>query len=114
MKIRSLVAALALTLSFSAVAADNITTSATGSVTTSATTATKKVIPTYPRDALASQVEGYVQVELTLDQNGSVKSAVVKDAKPAKTFDATTLKALKRWEFNQSGGTRKVRVDYSM
>lgn len=113
MKFRTLVAALALSLSFSAIAADNVT-AATGSVTASATNATKKVLPTYPRDAWASQVEGYVQVELTLDKDGSVKTAKVKSAAPANTFEAETLKALKRWEFNQAGGTRQVRVDYNM
>ena len=55
--------------------------------------------PKYPAEALRSGQSGTVQVEFTVGTNGSVTSARVISASPARVFNNETLAAVKRWRF---------------
>lgn len=55
--------------------------------------------PRYPADALRSNTSGEVLVEITVGTDGSVTSARVLRATPARTFDREALAAVKRWRF---------------
>jgi protein TonB len=55
--------------------------------------------PRYPPEAARRQQSGEVQVEITVGTDGSVTSARVVDANPARIFDREALAAVKRWKF---------------
>ena len=55
--------------------------------------------PRYPPDALRAGTGGEVQVEFTVDVDGSVTSARVVRADPPRTFDREALNAVRRWRF---------------
>lgn len=55
--------------------------------------------PQYPGDALARGIEGYVRLEFTVLENGSVANARVIDASPRGVFETAALQALNRWRF---------------
>jgi protein TonB len=55
--------------------------------------------PRYPAEALRSGTSGEVLVEITVGTDGSVTSARVLRATPARTFDREALSAVKRWRF---------------
>ncbi|HRO28508.1 MAG TPA: energy transducer TonB, partial [Luteimonas sp.] len=55
--------------------------------------------PRYPADALRSGTSGEVQVEFTVDVDGSVSNARVVRSQPARTFDREALNAVRRWRF---------------
>ena len=63
-----------------------------------------RIAPRYPRNALLKGTEGYVLVELLVDENGSVLSAVVKESRPSSVFNAAAIQAVLKWKF-------KPRVD---
>jgi periplasmic protein TonB len=55
--------------------------------------------PRYPPEALRSGTAGEVLVEITVGTDGSVTSARVLRATPARVFDREALNATKRWRF---------------
>ncbi len=55
--------------------------------------------PRFPTDALRNGQSGEVQVEFTVDTDGSVTAARVISARPARVFDREALSAVKRWRF---------------
>lgn len=57
------------------------------------------VDPVYPPEALRSRTEGWVELEFTITETGSVRDAAVVGAEPQGTFDAAALAALGRWRF---------------
>ncbi len=63
-----------------------------------------RIAPRYPRNALLKGTEGYVLVELLVDESGSVLSAVVREANPSTVFNAAAIQAVLKWKF-------KPRVD---
>lgn len=58
-----------------------------------------RIPPSYPMRAANRRIEGWVKVEFTITEEGTVKDAVVVDAQPAKVFDRAALRAIKRWKF---------------
>lgn len=74
----------------------------------------KRVAPVYPPQAQRAGVQGFVEVELTVDASGKVASVSVVDAKPARTFEAAATRAVKQWQFAPGGGRGKVRVDFTL
>jgi TonB family protein len=58
-----------------------------------------EVQPAYPSTALARRVEGYVEVELTVNPAGDVANARVVAADPANVFDQAALAAVNRWRY---------------
>lgn len=55
--------------------------------------------PMYPRDAAISGIEGWVKVEFTITQTGTVKNPRVVDADPPRIFNREALRAIIKWKF---------------
>ena len=55
--------------------------------------------PMYPREAAISGIEGWVQVEFTITEVGTVKDPRVIDASPARIFNREAIRAILKWKF---------------
>jgi len=49
-----------------------------------------------------------------VDEGGKVASVSVVNAKPARVFEQSAVRAVKQWEFAPGGGKGKVRLDFSL
>ena len=58
-----------------------------------------RIPPRYPMRAARRKIEGWVKVEFTITENGTVKDAVVVDAQPPDIFNREALQAIARWKF---------------
>jgi protein TonB len=74
----------------------------------------KRVEPQYPPEAARAGKEGFVEVEFVVDEAGKVKTVSVVNAKPARTFESSAVRAVKQWTFAPGGGRGKVRLDFSL
>jgi protein TonB len=59
----------------------------------------QRIPPQYPRDAARGGITGWVQLEVLVNADGSVRSAKVLDAKPRGIFEASAVQAVMRWKF---------------
>jgi protein TonB len=59
----------------------------------------QRIPPQYPRDAARAGITGWVQLEVLVNADGSVRSAKVIDAKPRGMFEAAAVQAVMRWKF---------------
>jgi protein TonB len=59
----------------------------------------QRIPPQYPRDAARTGVTGWVQLEVLVNADGSVRSARVVDAQPRGVFEAAAIAAVLRWKF---------------
>ena len=55
---------------------------------------------TYPAEALALQMEGFVRLRLRIDKDGRVQEVRVLEAVPSGVFDATAVEDARRWRFS--------------
>lgn len=71
-----------------------------------------RINPDYPQRALSRGIEGWVQVQFTITEQGSVADAVVVDSDPKNIFDEAALRAISRWRYNPmvEGGVAQARV----
>ncbi|EDY83287.1 TonB family C-terminal domain protein [Verrucomicrobiia bacterium DG1235] len=61
---------------------------------------TKLIDPEYPSKALSSGIEGYVIINVSIDQTGTVEDLKVTDSKPrGYFFERSVLRAYRKWEF---------------
>ena len=58
-----------------------------------------KVEPDYPRQAARQGTEGWVKLEFTVLEDGSVANIKVLAADPKRIFDNSAIRAIKRWKF---------------
>lgn len=58
-----------------------------------------RINPQYPRNAAMNQIEGYVEIEFTITETGSVRDPRVIDSKPPRIFDREAIRAILRWKF---------------
>jgi len=58
-----------------------------------------RINPQYPRDAQMNQLEGYVTIEFTITETGSVRDPEVIESKPPRIFDREAIRAILRWKF---------------
>lgn len=58
-----------------------------------------RIEPRYPRDALLSGIEGWVKLEITINEDGSVSAPVVLDSNPPRVFDQEAKRAVLKWKF---------------
>lgn len=58
-----------------------------------------RIQPQYPREAAIAQIEGWVKVEFTITETGSVTDPQVVDAKPNRVFNREAIRAILRWRF---------------
>jgi protein TonB len=59
----------------------------------------RSVAPEYPMDAYRARQQGWVEVEFTVNADGSVSDAKVVNAEPSRVFNAAALRAVARWTF---------------
>jgi len=59
-----------------------------------------RINPEYPPRALSRGQEGWVQVQFTITETGSVTDAIVVDASPKGVFHDAAIKAILRWKYN--------------
>jgi protein TonB len=55
--------------------------------------------PMYPRDAAIAGLEGWVKVEFTITEVGTVKDPRVVDADPPRVFNREAVRAILKWKF---------------
>jgi protein TonB len=55
--------------------------------------------PMYPREAAMSGTEGWVKVEFTITEAGTVKNPRVVDSKPPRIFNREAIRAILKWKF---------------
>lgn len=55
--------------------------------------------PMYPRDAALAGLEGWVKVEFTITEVGTVKKPKVLEADPPRVFNREALRAILKWKF---------------
>ena len=74
--------------------------------------------PDYPTAARQRRVEGYVDVEFTVNAAGNVESPHVVAAQPSGIFDAAALASVARWRYppvaDRAPLTLKERVDFKL
>ncbi len=58
-----------------------------------------KMEPKYPRKAAKSRIEGWVKVEFTITEKGTVIDARVVDSRPRRTFDRSAVQSIRKWRF---------------
>ena len=58
-----------------------------------------RINPQYPRDALMAGTEGFVEIEFTIMEDGSVADASVIKSEPRRIFNRAALRAIYRWKF---------------
>ncbi len=58
-----------------------------------------KIAPRYPRKAALAGKEGWVKVEFTVTELGTVANVKVVDSKPRRLFDRAAKKAILKWKF---------------
>lgn len=55
--------------------------------------------PMYPREAAMTGTEGWVKVEFTITEAGTVKDPRVVDSKPPRIFNREAIRAILKWKF---------------
>jgi len=55
--------------------------------------------PLYPHEAAMSGIEGWVKVEFTITETGSVKNPRVVDSDPPRIFNREAIRAILKWKF---------------
>lgn len=58
-----------------------------------------RIQPQYPRRAALAGIEGWVKVEFTITETGSVADPKVIDSKPPRIFDREAIRAILKWKF---------------
>ncbi|GAA0856667.1 TonB family protein [Aliiglaciecola litoralis] len=58
-----------------------------------------RVPPKYPNVAAQQGVEGWVELQFTIDASGAVKDVRVINSEPKRMFDREATKALKKWKY---------------
>lgn len=58
-----------------------------------------RIAPRYPRRAALEGIEGWVKIEFTVLEDGSVADPVVTEAKPGHIFNREAIRAILRWKF---------------
>jgi protein TonB len=55
--------------------------------------------PMYPREAAISGIQGWVKVEFTITEAGTVKDPRVIEAEPPRVFNREAIRAILKWKF---------------
>ena len=55
--------------------------------------------PEYPRKAYRDEVEGFVDLELTIGPNGRVEDVAILQAEPRQVFERAAIRAVMRWRY---------------
>jgi protein TonB len=60
---------------------------------------TREVAAEYPRQALMSGIEGWVDLDFTISVDGIPGDISVRNSRPRRTFDRAAIEALRQWRF---------------
>jgi len=66
---------------------------------TTALGAIVRIPPTYPMEARRQKIEGWVRMEFTVQEDGTVADVKVKESKPSSIFDQAAVNAISQWKF---------------
>lgn len=55
--------------------------------------------PQFPREALINGIEGWVEIEFTIEPDGSVSNPRVIASNPRRIFDRNAIRAIYKWKF---------------
>lgn len=58
------------------------------------------IAPMYPQQALISKTEGWVKVQISVNEFGTVSAVTILDAEPARVFNAAAKKSVRKWKFH--------------
>ena len=58
-----------------------------------------RINPIYPREAAINGTEGWVKLEFTITETGTVKSPKVIDSQPPRIFNREAIRAILKWKF---------------
>lgn len=58
------------------------------------------IAPIYPQAALISKTEGWVKLQITVDEFGGVGAVSIVDAEPKRVFNAAAKRSIKKWKFH--------------
>jgi len=58
-----------------------------------------RIDPQWPREALLNGTEGWVMVEFTITEDGSVAQPRVLESQPGRLFDRNAIRAILKWKF---------------
>lgn len=58
-----------------------------------------RIEPQYPREALVRGISGWVEVEFTIEPDGSVSKPRVSASSPPDIFDRNAIRAIFKWKF---------------
>lgn len=81
----------------------------------------KHVAPEYPPRAVQSGREGWVDLAITVNPNGSIANVAVLAAQPKRIFERPAIRAAKKWKFKPPADagvdvplTRKYRITFRL
>ena len=82
---------------------------------------TKGEAPQYPRKAYSDGIEGWVDLELTVNPQGKVEDVTVLNAQPKRVFERAAIRAAVKWRFRPPADagitenrTGKIRVNFRL
>jgi protein TonB len=55
--------------------------------------------PHYPPDAFHSRIEGWVEIDYTVDESGATRDLAVVSSSPEGVFDTAALEAVASWRY---------------
>ena len=58
-----------------------------------------RIEPQFPREALLKGIDGWVEIEFTIEPDGSVSDPKVVNAQPPRIFNRNALRAIYKWKF---------------
>lgn len=58
-----------------------------------------RIEPQFPREALLKGIEGWVEIEFTIEPDGSVSNPRVVAADPPRVFNRNAIRAIFKWKF---------------
>ncbi len=58
-----------------------------------------RIEPQFPREALLKGIDGWVEIEFTIEPDGSVSDPKVVDAQPPRIFNRNAIRAIYKWKF---------------
>lgn len=59
-----------------------------------------RVDPQYPPEAMRGRQQGWVELEFTVDADGSISNVSVVASRPSRVFDRAAIRAMQEWRFD--------------
>lgn len=73
------------------------------------------VEPDYPREALLDRREGWVDLDVSVNADGSVEDVQVVEASPRRVFERAAVRAVSKWQFEAGvAQLTRLRIEFSL